>query len=160
VTTIGVTGHMNLTPSTVILIREGIRRALVPYPVAELIGVSCVAAGADTIFAEVVLELGGALQVILPSADYRSRKVKPDHANRFDYLVQQAATVRTMSFAVANRDAYQAANEALVVAADRLLAVWDGNTPADKGGTAAVVQYARSRHVPVDILWPRGAERS
>jgi hypothetical protein len=76
---IGVTGHMKLTRPTVPLVREVIRKALAPYVPAGLTGVSCIAAGADSIFAEVVLDLGGALGVILPASDYRERKVQPAH---------------------------------------------------------------------------------
>ena len=65
-----------------------------------------------------------------------------------------------MPYEVSNRDAYQAANEALIALSDRLIAVWDGRTPADKGGTATVVHYAESKGLPIQIIWPAGAERS
>jgi hypothetical protein len=29
--------------------------------------------------------------------------------------------------------------------------------PADQGGTAAVVEAARARRLPVEIIWPAGA---
>ncbi len=121
---IGVTGHMNLTPPTVSLVRKAIRKALAPYVEEGLTGVSCIAIGADSIFAEVVLDLGGALEVILPASDYRERKVKPEHAQRFDSLTRRASSVRVMPYEVSNRDAYEAANEALVASSDRLIAVW------------------------------------
>src|SRR5262249_33305935 len=113
-----------------------------------------------SIFAEVVLELGGSLEVIVPAADYRERKVKPEYAERFDGLVRRASSVRVMPYEVSNRDAYEAANEALVTSSDRLIAGWDGRAPTDKGGTAAVVRYAESKGLPVEIIWPKGAERS
>ena len=121
---------------------------------------SCIASGADSIFAEVVLDLGGKLEVILPAADYRERKVKPEHAERFDTLIRRASSVRIMPHEISNRDAYQAANDALINSSDRLIAVWDGASAADKGGTAAVVHDATSRGLPVEIIWPEGAERS
>ncbi|GAU68072.1 hypothetical protein SSP35_06_01570 [Streptomyces sp. NBRC 110611] len=43
----------------------------------ELVGVTCLARGSDTLFAEAVVEAGGRLVVILPSRDYREAKVKP-----------------------------------------------------------------------------------
>lgn len=156
---IGVTGHMNLTAATVPLVREAIRKVLAPYVPEGLVGVSCIAAGADSIFADVVLDLGGALVVVLPAVDYRARKVKPEHAEQFDDLIRRASSVRVMPYEVSNRDAYEAANEALITSADRLIAVWDGRAPADKGGTASVVEYAQAKGVPVDVIWPEGAER-
>ena len=157
---IGVTGHMDLTAGSVRLVRGALLETLAPHVPDGLIGVSCIAAGADSIFADVVLEVGGGLEVILPAADYRERKVKPDHAETFDRLVRHAASVRVMPYAVSDRAAYEAANEALVESVDLLVAVWDGRAPADRGGTASVVEHARSRGLDVRIIWPDGAERS
>lgn len=158
---VGVTGHMNLTPSTVELVRAEITRILQDVSDgARIVGVSCIAAGADSIFAEAVLDLGGELEVILPSADYRAAKVKRDHAATFDHLVAQASTVITLPFEHANRDAYEAANEQLLTSCDGLIAVWDGRPAADKGGTAAVVESAQERRLWVNIAWPQGAART
>jgi len=155
----GVTGHMNLTAESMPLVYQALRVALAPYAGDELIGISCIARGADSIFAQVVLDLGGELEVLLPTSNYRETKVKPDHAAQFDELMRQAATVRVLPFRKANRDAYQAANEALVSSSDRLFAVWDCRTGTGKGSTASVVEYARSQGVPVEIIWPAGAKR-
>lgn len=150
---------MNLTPSTTTLVRDAMRDTLAAYTPAGLIGVSCIAEGADTIFAETVLDLGGELEVILPASDYRERKVKPRHAESFDDLIRRASVVRTMPYDVSNRHAYEAANAALLSSSDTLVAVWDGKSPVDKGGTAAVVELAESQGVPVRIIWPQGAAR-
>lgn len=99
---------------------------------------------------------------VLPAASYREKKVKADHAPQFDELMRWATTVRIMPFEETNRVAYEAANEALVSAVsacDTLLAVWDGQSGTDKGSTASVVEYARSRGVHVEVIWPDGAAR-
>lgn len=157
---IGITGHMDLTASSVGLVRAALLETLAPHVPDGLTGVSCIAAGADSIFAEVVLEVGGGLEVILPAADYRERKVKADHAEMFDRLVRRAESVRVMPYAVSDRAAYEAANEALLESVNLLVAVWDGRAPADRGGTASVVEQARSKGLEVRIVWPDGAERS
>src|SRR5947209_15173878 len=100
----GITGHMNLTPESVPLIRKAITDVLAPYAGEEMTGVSCIARGADSIFAQTVLDLGGKLEVVLPATSYRETKVKPDDAPVFDALLCQATTVRVMPFAEANRD--------------------------------------------------------
>ena len=157
---IGVTGHMNLSNETAVLVRERIRSVLAttrgPRP---LVGVSCLAAGADTIFAETVIDWGGELEVIVPSLDYRQTKIKPDHAPTFDRLVSQARKVHTLPFHEANRDAYEAANRDLLQSCEALVAVWDGQPPVDNGGTAAVVLEAAERGLEVHIIWPAGARR-
>jgi hypothetical protein len=151
---------MNLTPATSALVRDAIRGLLSQYTDQGLTGVSCIAAGADSIFAETVLDLGGRLEVVIPASDYRDRKLSPEHAARFDRLVNAASKVRVMPYATSSRDAYEAANQALLGLTDRLVAVWDGRAPVDKGGTAAVVASAKSRGIPVDIVWPAGAARA
>jgi hypothetical protein len=66
---IGVTGHTNLTADTVPLVADGILAVLAGYPVPDLVGVTCLARGADQVFARAVLDLGGTLEVVLPAAD-------------------------------------------------------------------------------------------
>lgn len=157
-TRIAVTGHMNLTPKTITLVREAIHDLLARDQPGELVGISCIAAGADQIFAEVVLETGGQLEVILPSADYRERKVRRDNLPTFDHLLSHATRIREMPYPQANKQAYEAANRTLLTTADRLLAVWDGK-PSDGAGTADVVAHARSLGLPVDVVWPPGSQR-
>ena len=150
---------MNLTPETTTLIREAIHDMLAAREEAsDLVGISCVAAGADQIFAQVVLEMGGQLEVVLPSADYRESKVRPDNLATFDDLLTRATHVRKMPYPHANKQAYEASNRTLLTSADRLLAVWDGE-PSDGAGTADVVEHARSLGLPVDVVWPTGAQR-
>lgn len=155
---IGVTGHMNLTADTAVLVSEAIRSHLRQVD-GDIVGVSCIARGADSLFAEAVLEAGGTLEVVLPSRDYRAAKVKPDHADLFDRLLGKAARVRTMPFDHANREAYAAANEAMLGSVDELVAIWDGAPATGQGGTADVVAEARERGVPVTVIWPEGSAR-
>jgi hypothetical protein len=59
------------------------------------------------------------------------------------------------------RTRYQIVRRAIAVVqrSDVLLAVWDGLPARWFGGTGDVVAYARERGVPVEVVWPRGAER-
>jgi hypothetical protein len=159
--TIAVTGHMDLSPDSIPLVRAALDEYLAPIAAAgQVTGVSCIARGADTLFAEAILATGGRLMAIIPSQDYRQSKVKPDHAPTFDNLVEAARDVTVLPFTSANRDAYEAANRVLIERADRLVAVWDGQPPNGKGGTADTVTQARAAGIPVDIIWPPGAVRS
>jgi hypothetical protein len=157
-TTIAVTGHMDLTDDTVRLVRAALREQLAEYR-GDLTGVSCIAAGADSLFAEAVLEAGGQLVAVIPSRHYREHKVKPEHAEMFDRLTAAATEVVVMPFDDAGRDAYEAAGKELLRRADRLVAVWDGKASRGKGGTAATVSEARAGGLLVDVVWPRGSAR-
>lgn len=62
---VGITGHQALTSRTRRLVATAIRDALLGIP--NLTGVTSLAAGADQIFAEVVLEVSGRIVAVLPS---------------------------------------------------------------------------------------------
>ncbi|WP_228815267.1 hypothetical protein [Nocardia cyriacigeorgica] len=153
---VAVTGHMNITPDTAKLVYDRIVQVL--EGCEGLVGVSCIARGADSVFAQAVLDCGGRLEVVLPSRNYRERKVKPDHAELFDRLLGRAASVHVMDFDDAGREAYEAANAQLLLGADQLIAVWDGEA-SERGGTGTVVELARAAGVPVDVVWPKGSQR-
>ena len=154
---IGITGHANLTARTRALVAGEIRGLLRPY--RDLVGVTCLAPGADQVFARVVLDLGGRIEVILPADDYRDSVLAPADVTEFDALLGQARSVRTMPYDTSDEEAYMAASEVVLSRSHRVLAVWDGAPSAGYGGTADVVAEARRRHVPVTVVWPAGAER-
>ncbi|MCP3818684.1 hypothetical protein NLX86_11310 [Streptomyces sp. A3M-1-3] len=159
-TIFAVTGHMDLTEDSVPLVRDALRRLLESHAAADLTGISCIAKGSDSLFAEAVLEAGGRLVVVMPSKDYRQKKVKTDHEATFDRLIEAAAEVVVLPHEAANRQAYEDANHTLLERADRLIAVWNGEPPSGKGGgTADTVIEARDAGLPVDIVWPHGAAR-
>ncbi|MFE6554130.1 hypothetical protein ACFVHS_37910 [Streptomyces sp. NPDC057746] len=158
-TIIAVTGHMDLTQDSVPLVRHALRETLKPYA-ENLTGVSCIAKGSDSLFADIVLELGGRLIVVIPSRDYRQAKVKPDHAATFDRLITAAAEVIALDHQTANRSAYEDANQTLLQRAERLIAVWNGEPPTGKGGgTADTVIGAKHAGLPVEVVWPDGVTR-
>jgi hypothetical protein len=156
---IGITGHSSLSEPSIELITDALRTTLAAFQASELVGLTCLAKGADQIFARIVLELGGTVEVVLPAADYRDRKVKPDNAVEFDDLISRAASVHTMPMPKSNREAYVAASDHVMAHADEMIAVWDGAPPDRTGGTGDVVRLARERGVPVTIVWPDGASR-
>ena len=158
-TTIAVTGHMDLTDETVSLVRTALRELLAQHDAADLVGISCIAAGADSLFAEAVLDASGRLVVVVPGRDYRERKVKPDEAEQYDRLREAASEAFTVPMDRAGREAYEAAGKELLRRADRLVAIWDGQPSNGRGGTAHTVDQARAAGIPVDVVWPDGAAR-
>jgi hypothetical protein len=155
---IGITGHSNLTPDSVPLVAEALRDVL-GRAGEPLVGVSCLARGADQVFARVVLESGGELEVVLPAEDYRERKVKPDNRVEFTELIDKASSVTTMPYPQSNRDAYLATSEQVLSTVDAMIAVWDGQPADGRGSTGDVVNVARERGIAVTVVWPKGATR-
>jgi hypothetical protein len=105
------------------------------------------------------LHLGGEIKVILPTADYRERKVKPDNRATFEALIERAVRVVVLPFETSNRAADMAASEALLGEVEHLVAVWDGEPSDGHGGTGDVVAAARALGLPVTVVWPDGACR-
>ena len=121
---------------------------------------TCLARGADQAFADAVLELGGALDVVAPASDYFSGISDPASRERCEAYLVAAASMVTMPHETAGPAAYLCASRYLIDRCDLLFAVWDGSPATGSGGTADAVAYARERGRSIVVVWPEGAERS
>jgi len=155
---IGITGHRGLTGDVEDYVRREIREVLRRRPPETLAGMSCLADGADTIFAQVLRELGGRLTAVVPAAAYRDG-LPADHHPTYDSLLAAASAVHRLGYRDSTPEAHLAASRFIVDAADEMLAVWDGRPARGPGGTADVVAYARATGTPVTVIWPSGRER-
>jgi hypothetical protein len=156
---IGITGHVLLGAGTAELVDGALREALIPWAGPGLVGVTCLAPGSDQIFARVVLELGGRLEVVLPAPDYRETKIDAENEAEFDRLLRAASTVRFTGHRSSGPDAYLAASKAVITRSARLVAVWDGSSNRPPGATDYAVAHAHWVGIPVEIVWPSGALR-
>jgi hypothetical protein len=128
-TRIAITGHRGLPDDTVGKVRDAISDQLGRDDDGDVTGLSCLADGADQIFARAVLDAGGRLEVIVPAAAYRDGL--PEHDRReYDALLAAASDVRRLDFTESTSEAHMAASQAMLGAADRLYAVWDGSPHA------------------------------
>ncbi|MEQ7124690.1 hypothetical protein ABN034_09205 [Actinopolymorpha sp. B11F2] len=155
---LAISGHRGLSAATERLIDEGIRAELARLDAAELVGVTCLADGADHIFARAVLDAGGRVEVIVPAAKYRDGLPVESHAT-YDELLAQASAVHEQPHVESTEQAHMDASAHMLKRADGLLAVWDGKPARGYGGTADVVQLARESGVGVTVIWPDGATR-
>jgi hypothetical protein len=154
---IAISGHRGLPAPTVRLIDKAIRSALTEHT-PYVTGISCLADGADQIFAHAVTELGGNLEVVIPASEYRAGLPEEAHPE-YDRLLSRALAVRDLPFTESTPESHMAASKVMIDAADELYAVWDGQPARGYGGTADVVQYAREHGKPVRLIWPDGARR-
>ena len=154
---VAVSGHRRLPGPTADLVSEAIRAALAGFG-DDVTGISCLADGADLIFARAVTELGGSLEAIIPAGQYRDGLPADSHPE-YDRLLAEAAAVRQLPFAEPTSESYMAASKLMIDTADELYAVWDGRPARGYGGTADVVAYAHELGKPVHIIWPPGAKR-
>lgn len=154
---IAISGHRGLNARTADLVNHAVREKLSAYS-ADVTGLSCLADGADQIFARAVVDSGGRLEVIIPAEEYRAGLPAEAHAE-YDDLLARAVSVHQMPFTESTSESHMAASKLMVDKADELYAVWDGKPARAYGGTADVVAYARDHDTPVEVIWPVGATR-
>lgn len=153
---IGISGHRNLTPDTV----EAVRAEVVGILAAEddVEGVSCLADGADQLFARAVVDAGGRLVAVVPAEKYRDGL--PSEAYReYDALLHAAGEIVRLPFVESTPESHMAASVAMLDRIDLLVAVWDGKPARGYGGTADVVAEAQRRGIDVVVAWPQGSAR-
>lgn len=120
---------------------------------------SPLADGADQIVAEAGLDRGFGLHAILPFAreHYRATLDDAGDRTRFDTLIERADRVLELPGEQNDEThAYVMTGRATVAHSDLLLAIWDGELPRGRGGTADVVELAVRRGVPVIHVDPQG----
>jgi len=154
---IAISGHRSPPGLTADLVEQATRAAPAGH-VPDVTGLSCLADGADQIFARAVIDLGGKLEVIIPASEYRAGPPEQAHPE-YDRLLAQAAAVHRMPFTESTSESHMEASKAMIDQANELYAVWDSQPARAYGGTADVVAYAREHGTPVRVIWPHGAER-
>lgn len=158
-TRLAITGHRGLPLATEKLVDAALREKIARRrATGELVGLSCLADGADTLFARAVLDADGTLIAIIPAAEYRDG-LPAEHHPTYDALLAEAADVIRLDHQASDSQAHMDASVRMISEADELLAVWDGKPARGYGGTADIVDAARDRSLPTTVVWPAGATR-
>jgi hypothetical protein len=155
---IGVTGHRSIPDEVLGHVRDGLRAVLAGHP-GPLEALSSLADGADQLFADIALECGAELTVVIPSADYEDGFEGAEALARYRGLKRRATQEVRLGFARSTDEAYYAAGTFIADACDRLVAVWDGLPARGHGGTGEIVAYARALGKPVTVIWREGVTR-
>ena len=159
---IGVTGHRVIEDED--LIRSKVREVLgsiengfsdkdhifkVISPLAE---------GADRIVAQEVLNFHGCpheneMQAVLPlkKEDYMNDFKTQESKDEFLNLLGKAEKVITLPETPTRKDAYLQVGEFVVDKCIILIAIWDGKPSRGKGGTAEIIDYAKS--ISREVVW-------
>jgi hypothetical protein len=139
---IGVSGHQNIGAIDVVdRVRAQVADELRKRPFIS--GVSSLAEGADQLFAEIVLNLGKLLEVVIPCRNYEAAFANPVAAKQFRELKKRAFTSSVLSFEEPCEEAYYQAGRRIVEVSDLMIFVWNGKPAKGHGGTADIVAYAQ-----------------
>ena len=151
--TICVTGHIDLKDPKKIKneIIYFLRYIKETNPNTEIIALSAMAAGSDTIFAQAVLDVKIPLKIILPFQieDYEKNFNKEDWQtakkiiSSNEYYVNETIDYKNSE----NRNnAYLSTGKKLVDGSNMVLAIWDGKDAVGVGGTGDIVKYVRQNN--------------
>lgn len=150
---VGISGHQNIRPTSAISwVETAIRDEL--HKQRASVGVSCLAAGADQIFAKAVVELNLELEAVIPCVGYEAAFQDNESKELFRDMIARAKSRQVLDFASPTEEAFFAAGKRVVDTADFMLFVWDGMPARGLGGTADVVAYTRSKRLPFTHLNP------
>ncbi len=158
---IGITGHRKLenTPVLIDTIQTAIEkvRQMVPplrnTPLSLTI-LSPLAEGADRLVVREVLKVPEtSLEVVLPfeKRNYMQDFVTVESKAEFEELVSQAASIKILNSKDERAEVYEQVGRYIVDQCDVLVALWDGEEAAGRGGTQEIVQYARDTKCP--LIW-------
>lgn len=157
-TRLAISGHRGMQPRTEGLVTAEIHKLVQDEGRADLIGISCLADGPDSIFAQQVLEAGGRLVAVIPASKYRN-SLPEEHHQLYDSLLERAFETVALDHTESDSEAHMDASLRMLDLAEKLIAVWDGLPARGYGGTADVVSAAKEKNIPVTIVWPPGAAR-
>lgn len=153
---IAITGHQHIPEQAFEYVRDGLGRFLDTYLGLgkQVTAVSCLAVGADQLFANEALNRGFNLKAINACKNIESTF---DGQGLAEYRRLLAATFEsdTMLYDESSPEAYLVASEHMIDISDVVVALWDGQ-PGSPGGTGDAVSYARSQGKPVVLIWPEG----
>ncbi len=154
---IGVTGHRKLADEQ--LLRNSLQKVLsridkilsqTPHTIAII---SSLAEGADRLVAKEVLDLplSGDMEkpyleavLPLPESDYIRDFETQESKDEFKAFLAKARSIRTLEKLEPRAASYEKGGHYVVENCDVLIAIWNGKAAAGQGGTAEIVEYARS----------------
>lgn len=159
---IALAGHRELTSETAGLVDDAVRDELsrtVQASHRAVVGVTCLAQGAEQLLARALADLGGELEVVIPACtfyDHLPEEARPE----YHALLARSRAMHHLPAADPDERTFREAGYFMLVLADQLLAVWDGTNPRGADATAGVVAAAQARGLPVTVVWPTGARHA
>ncbi|MQY15039.1 hypothetical protein SRB5_52160 [Streptomyces sp. RB5] len=157
---IGIVGHADLTPPSLRLLEGELRTRLEGLTPRATDGVARVGSRLSVAFGRAARAAGLRLIALVPAYD-RLPALPPGSgdAGAAGETLLLADQVRLIEYDPTLTVPDITADEQLVGACRRLLAVWDGSRSTARDATAHLVAYARGLGIEVDVVWPPGAAR-
>lgn len=140
----GITGHQNLgDQETISWVEKRLMQEIPKYHITK--GLTCLAIGADQLFAEVLEKFYIPYIAILPSDGYKETFDNERALEKYSLYLAKADNAIRLSFPAPTEEAFYAAGKYIVDYCDILFAIWNGKAAKGLGGTGDVVKYAKMK---------------
>ncbi len=137
---VGITGHQNLTAAESAWLKVELENEIKQMKIEEAF--TCLAIGADQIFASVILANKIPLVAITPCEKYE-QTFDGKHIEFYKSLVNQATSKIQLDFEKPSEEAFYEAGKTVANKSDILFAVWNNHPAKGLGGTADIVSFAK-----------------
>lgn len=139
-----ITGHQNLgSADTVRWVVGALEKVLNAVDIS--LGYSCLAIGADQLFAEILLKKEVPFVAVCACSKIEKTFVTENDKKAFNELLAKAFDIITLEFIEPSEEAYFSAGKLIVDETDILIAIWNGQVARGLGGTGDVVLYAQNK---------------
>ena len=123
-----------------------LRRMQTEHP--DLIALSAIAEGADTLFAEAAIRLDIPLEIVRPFTNYAEDFRTASAKARYEKLRADACNETLLPYPERSDAAYKAAMNWIVDRSELVAVAWDGQPAIGSGGTGDAVRQLMSRKRP------------
>lgn len=108
----------------------------------QVVAISALSPGADSVFAQAAVSLGISLETVIPFQDFDAEFEDPFDAERYHAIRGRATSETIVGFEHRSKPAYKRSMEWIVFKSDAVVAVWDGRKLGSVGGTWQAVALA------------------
>ena len=148
---VGITGHQNLTAAESDWLRDELEIEIKQMKIEEAF--SCLAIGADQIFARVILAKNIPLVAITPCKKYE-QTFDDNRIELYKSLLKQTTNEIILDFESPSEEAFYEAGKTVVNKSDVVFAFWDSLPSKGLGGTADIVSIAKTLNKKIIHLNP------
>lgn len=138
---VAITGHQNLgTPETINWVAFALEKVLSNLEITK--GYTCLAIGADQLFAQILIKKGVPYVAVLACTLIETSFKYDEEKKTFRKLLGLASETINLPFLEPSQEAYFEAGKEVVDKTDLVIAVWNGQPAQGLGGTGDIVAYA------------------
>jgi hypothetical protein len=148
---VGITGHQNLSFAESDWLKEELEIEIKQMKIEEAF--SCLAIGADQIFARVILANNISLVAITPCKKYE-QTFDDNRIELYKSLLKQATNEIMLDFESPSEEAFYEAGKTVVNKSDVVFAFWNSLPSKGLGGTADIVSIAKKLNKKIIHLNP------